>query len=86
MQMSVRFFGSVVLIAGSLTWVSTARAEIQYTVAFDDPGGANAVWHDRIRSHTLAAGADWARHFDGNATLDVVVRFDPASPAEPVAA
>lgn len=80
MRMSVRFCGPAVLIVSSLAWVSTARAEIQYTVTFDDPGDANAAWHDRIRSHTLAAGADWARHFDGNATLDVVVRFDTSIP------
>lgn len=75
---AMRLQASVLLATGlCVTALSShARAEITYTVTFDDPDQANKIWYDRITSHTLAAGADWSRYLDGNAVLDVVIKFD----------
>ncbi len=59
---------------------SGAQAGIVYSVTFDDPAGTFASFYDRIRTHTLAAGARWDAFLCGDANLDVVIRFDNAIP------
>jgi hypothetical protein len=56
------------------------KATINFTVSFDDPGGVFSPYYSQITSHTMAAGADWASHLTGNATLDVIIRFDSSIP------
>jgi hypothetical protein len=57
-----------------------ADAGIVYNVSFVDPGGAFAPFYAPITSHTLAAGQDWASHFSGNASLEVIVHFTNSIP------
>jgi hypothetical protein len=59
---------------------TSGKATTNFTVSFDDPGGVFSSYYSQITSHTLAAGADWASHLTGNATLDVIIRFDSSIP------
>jgi hypothetical protein len=56
------------------------QADITYSVIFDDPGGSFSAYYDLIESHTLAAGAAWASNLVGDASLEVLIRFDDGIP------
>lgn len=53
-----------------------SQASVNYTITFEDPAHTYVPYYDGIRRNLLAAGADWARHFDASATLNIRVRFD----------
>ncbi|MBX9623223.1 MAG: hypothetical protein K2X82_05360 [Gemmataceae bacterium] len=57
-----------------------ARAGFVFPVTFDDPGGGYAAYYRPIAQHVAAAGAIWDRHLGGEASLEVVVKFDPGTP------
>jgi hypothetical protein len=49
---------------------------VSFNVAFTDDG-TYAAYYDRIRSHLLAAGAEWAKRFVSNASIEIDVQFSP---------
>src|SRR5580698_4099071 len=66
----------VALFALAALFPRISPAAVQYTITFDDPPRTYAPYYDGIRRNLLAAGADWGRHFDAAATLNLRVRFD----------
>lgn len=52
-----------------------ARADIGWTVDFDDPGGTYSAYYDNIRSNMLAAGNIWGSYLAGSGTIDIQVGF-----------
>jgi hypothetical protein len=47
-----------------------------FTVTFDDPRGRYSDYHQDVRSTLLAAAADWAKHIDSSAKIELLVDFD----------
>lgn len=61
-----------------LTFTATAsRAQVTYTVTFDDPEGQLTAVAPAIESHIHAAGALWSERFEGISTLWLRVRPAP---------
>lgn len=54
-----------------------AYADPIFSVVIEDAGRHAVPFYDAIRSHALAAGEAWGRHFAGEATLEVLVRISP---------
>jgi hypothetical protein len=69
--------GLVLVLVGAAVG---AKANVTYSVTFDDPGGGFSSFYDGIVSHTIAAGDDWSRHMTGSAGLEVLVQFNPVVP------
>jgi hypothetical protein len=62
-------------ISAALCLLGTcARADVTFTVSFDDPSNLLNGYRNRLRSHLLAAGAIWAERLPGNAVLSIRVR------------
>lgn len=55
-----------------------ALLAVSFTVDIVDDG-SRAAYHDRIRSHLLAAAEDWGRRFVSNASLAIQVHFSPTT-------
>lgn len=62
----------------SLSLATTGRAQVTYSVTFDDPEGRLAPYELQIESHIHAAGALWSERFEGISTLWLRVRPAPA--------
>lgn len=53
---------------------------VTFQVAFDDPQGQFAALYGAITSTMLAAGASWAAHLKGQASLEILVGFPNTIP------
>lgn len=53
-----------------------AGGQVQFTVSFDDPGGAYSPYYSEIQTDLLGAGAIWSRYLQGNTTVNLSVDFD----------
>ncbi len=68
------------ILAGMLA-AAAARAEITFSVAFDDPAGDLAApIRSLVESHVIAAGERWAGYLIGDAAIEVVVKTTDAIP------
>lgn len=64
----------ICLCAGFAVWTEAA---VTFNVTFDDPNSTYASFYAPIQSNLIAAGQDWSQYLEGQATLDIIVRFDP---------
>ncbi|WP_337174940.1 hypothetical protein [Paludisphaera sp.] len=70
-----------VYFCASLT-ASHARAGLDVNVTFQDPGGTNAAYHDRIRDAMRDAAAAWGRYIETEpVTLQIQLNFTSESTA-----
>jgi hypothetical protein len=61
-------------------WAGAGRGDVTFSVSFDDPAGAFAPHYDLLASNIAGAGAEWAKHLNGNVDLHVVLRPDDSLP------
>jgi VCBS repeat-containing protein len=59
-----------------------ASGHLMFNVSFDDPQGTFSAFYPAITSEIIAAGLDWDDFILGNASLEVIVRFNPNIPTE----
>jgi hypothetical protein len=66
--------------AASTAISSFSSGAVTFSVTFDDQGGAWSAYYASIESNMVAAGEWWARRLEGNASLEIVVRFQADLP------
>lgn len=77
---------ALALLLGGALWAfgTSARAQGQIEVVFNDPGALYSAYHADIQRVTLAAGADWLSHFmpaGSSPVLTVRIGFDTSATA-----
>ena len=51
---------------------------VSYTSTIVDPGGNNADFYSETQRMVNLAGADWAKHFNATAVIQLEIRFEDA--------
>ena len=73
---SIRQF-AVVPICSCVVLTGRVQAALTFGVSFDDPTSSYTSYYAPIQSDLLAAAQDWSQYLLGQASLQLIVRFDP---------
>ena len=68
------------LAPGNTSTPQAPNGQINYTVTFSDPGGANSAYYAPITSNLRAAGAIWGTYLAASGNIEVQVEFPTAIP------